>query len=120
MVFLARLAKALGVVAGVLAIFLSISTFSSRYSLYLWFLLAVFFLPLAFWFRSGFVKCCVAFSVVAVSLAISPIDFTIQHSGKEAFSYCQSAMALHVNLALPATGASFLQILPRKALVLSY
>jgi hypothetical protein len=62
--------------------FLSISTFSSRHALFLWFLLAVFLLPLAFWFRLGFTKLCIAFLVVATGLAMSPIDFTIKYSGK--------------------------------------
>ena len=120
MVFLAKLAKALGVVAGVLAIFLSISTFSSRYSLYLWFLLAVLFLPLAFWFQSGFVKWCVAFSVVAVSLAISPIDLTIQHSGKRSVGLLPISYGFACEPGTACYGCIIPPNPPRKALVLSY
>src|SRR6476646_7257867 len=112
--------KALGVVAGILASFLSISMFSSRYSLFLWLLLAAFLLPLAFWFRLGFKKLCIAFAIVAAGLAISPIDFTIQSSGKRGLQLLPISYGIGCKPGTACYGCIIPPNPPRKALVLSY
>lgn len=117
---LVRPLQAFGVVVGAFAVVVFVSIFSSRKSLSLLFLMAVCVLPLAFWFQWGFKKCCIAFFVFAVSLGISPIDFTIQRSGQKGLhllpiSYgmaCQPGTACYGCIVRPNAAT--------KALVLSY
>ncbi|HSK43081.1 MAG TPA: hypothetical protein VLA83_04245, partial [Candidatus Binatia bacterium] len=84
------------------------------------FLLAAFLLPLAFWFRLGFRKWCIAFSVVGISLAISPIDFTIQYSGKKGLYLLPISYGIGCQPGTACYGCILPPNPPRKALVLSY
>ena len=112
--------KALAIITIVLAIFLSISIFAARDSLSLWCLLAIVFLPLAFWFRLGFKKWGITFLFIAATLAISPLDFAIQHSGRRGVR----VLPISYGYACPSGTVCYGCIVPphpaRKVLVLSY
>src|SRR6516164_3298215 len=69
--------KVLGIVGGVLVLFVFIGLFSGRHSLFFWAISSSILLPVAFWFRLGFKKWCVSLLFVALGLAVSPIDITI-------------------------------------------
>ncbi|HZI58522.1 MAG TPA: hypothetical protein VFF39_17205, partial [Verrucomicrobiae bacterium] len=68
----------------------------------------------------GFVKWCVAFSVVAVSLAMSPIDLTIQHSGKRGLRLMPISYGFACEPDTACYGCIIPPNPPRKALVLAY
>jgi hypothetical protein len=112
--------KVFGIVAGVVVFFVAVSIFSSRHSLFFWALLAVFLLPIAFWFRLGFKKCCIIFSVAAISLAISPVDFMVQHSGRGGLQLLPISYGYACPPGSVCRGCIVPPNPPRKALVLSY
>jgi hypothetical protein len=120
MAMLIRSLKAFGIVAGVVVFFVAITTFSSRYSLFYWALLSVFFLPAAFWFRLGFKKWCIALSVIAVGLALSPIDFAIQKSDRRGLQLLPISYGFACMPDTACYGCIIPPNPPRKALVLSY
>lgn len=112
--------KAFGIIGGVLVLFVSLNLFSGRHSLFLWAASSSLLLPVAFWFRLGFKKWCVALLLVALGLAVSPIDITVTRLERPGLrllpiSYgigCQPGTACY-GCIVPANPA-------HKAIVLSY
>ena len=120
---MASLTKALkgsGIIGGVLLVFLSLDLFSGRHSLFLWAISSSALLLVAFWFQLGFKKWCVCLLLVALGLAVSPVDITITRLEKPglrllpiSYGYgCQPGTACYGCIVPPNP--------PRKALVLSY
>jgi hypothetical protein len=112
----ARSLKALGIVAGVLALFLVLPF---RHSLLLWAVVFSLLLPLAFWFRLGFKKWCAASLLIALALAISPIDIGIMRLERPGVRLLPVSYGI---ACLPGTFCYGCLVVnpPRKALVLSY
>ena len=118
---LVRPLKALGIVAGVVALFLVLSIyFSFRHSLLLWALVFSLLLPSAFWFRLGFKKWCAASLLIAFALAISPIDVVIMRSDKPGVRLLPVTYGIACPSGTACLGCVVMANPPRKALVLSY
>jgi hypothetical protein len=117
---LARFLTALGIAAGVLALFLVFIYFSFRHSLLLWAVVFLPLLPLSFWFRLGFKKWCVASLLIALALAISPIDIVIMRSDKTGLRLLPVSYGIACQPGTACYGCVVMANPPRKALVLWY
>jgi hypothetical protein len=115
-----RSLKAVGIVAGVLALLIVVSFFSFRHSLFLWAVVFSLLLPLAFWFRVGFEKWCAASLLIALALAISPIDIVIMRRDRPGLSLQPVSYGIVCQPETACYGCVVLANPPRKALVLSY
>jgi hypothetical protein len=116
----ARTLKALGIVAGVLAIFLVLLYFSLRHSLVLWAVVFSLLLPLAFWFQLGFRNWCAASLLIALALAISPIDIVIMRLDKPGLRLLPVSYGIVCQPGTACYGCIVTANPPRKALALSY
>jgi hypothetical protein len=112
--------KTLGIVGGVLAFFLILGFLSGRHSLFLWAVLFSLLLPLAFWFRLGFKKWCVASLLIAFALAISPIDIVITRLERPGARLVLISYGIACQPGTVCYGCLVTANSPRKALVLSY
>jgi hypothetical protein len=112
--------KALGIVAGVFAFFLFLAYFSDRRSLFLWAVVFSTLLPLAFWFRLGFKRWCVASVLIAFGLAASPIDIVILKLDRPGVRLLPISYGIACQPETACYGCIISANPPRKALVLSY
>ena len=115
-----RSLKAVGIFAGVLAFFIVVSFFSFRHSLVLWAIVFSLLLPVAFWFRVGFKRWCATSLLIALALAISPIDIVIVRRDKPSLSLLLVSHGDVCHRETACYGCVVLANPPRKALVLTY
>ena len=115
-----RSLKAVGIFAGVLAFFMVITFFSFRHSLLLWAVVFSVLLPVTFWFRAGFKRWCTASLLIALTLAISPIDIVIMRRDKPSLSLLPVSYGDVCHPGTACFGCVVLANPPRKVLVLSY
>jgi hypothetical protein len=120
MLGLAKSIKVLGIVAGVLAVFLVLISVSGRYALLLWAVVFSLLLPLAFWFRLGFKKCCTTSLIIALAMAISPIDIVIMRLERPGLRLLPISYGIVCEHGTACYGCIVPLNPPRKALVLSY
>jgi hypothetical protein len=73
--------KAIGVAAGVFALFFALDSIAYRYSLFYWLCISVLVLPALFLLNWRFRLSAIAFVAVALALAVSPLDIAFR-SGK--------------------------------------
>jgi hypothetical protein len=119
MLGLAKPLKVLGIIAGVLGLFLALYYFSERRSLLLWAAVFSLLLPLAFWLRRGFEKCCAAGLLIALALAISPIDIVIMRLEAPGLRLLPTSYGIVCQPGTFCYGC-IVHNPPRRALVLSY
>jgi hypothetical protein len=118
--YLIKSLKVLGIVAATFVFFFVLDLLSGRSLLSHWMILSSLVLPVAFWFRLGFAKCCLASLLIALGLAASPIDFMVRNSDRPglrllptSYGYgCQPGTACYGCLVPPNRA--------RKAIVLSF
>jgi len=75
---LIKLAKTAAIIVGAFAVCTQLTSVSHRYSLEYWFLFSAVVLPVTFWKGLAFRWWSLSALAVAIGLAASPIDFTIQ------------------------------------------
>ena len=75
---LIKSAKCIAIIVGAFAVCTLLTSVSDRYSLAYWSLLSAVVLPVTFWKGLGFGWWSLSAVAVAIGLAASPIDFTIQ------------------------------------------
>jgi hypothetical protein len=73
--------KAIGIAAGAFALFFALDSIAYRYSLFYWLCISVVVLPALFLLNWRFRLSAIAFGVVALALAVSPVDIAFR-SGK--------------------------------------
>ena len=115
-----RALQALGIVAGVFAFFLILEFFSGRRSLFLWAVAFSMLLPLAFWFRLGFKKWCVASLLVALALAASPLDIVILRLDRPGVRLLPISYGIACQPETACYGCIISAHPPKRALVLSF
>ncbi|MEI7614314.1 MAG: hypothetical protein WCK63_15540 [Betaproteobacteria bacterium] len=73
--------KAIGIAAGVFALFIALDSIAYRYALFYWLCISVVVLPALFLLNWKFRLSAIASAVVALALAVSPVDIAFR-SGK--------------------------------------
>jgi hypothetical protein len=73
--------KAIGIAAGVFALFFVLDSIAYRYSLFYWLCISVVVLPALFLLNWRFRISAIGFAVVSLALTVSPVDVTFR-SGK--------------------------------------
>ena len=118
-VFLKAL-KALGIILGVLTIFIVVSAFSGRESLFYWTILSSLLLPVTFCLRLGFKKWCASFLVIALGLAVSPIDIQVTRLQRPGVRLLPVSYGIGCEPGTACHGCIIPRNPPRKAVVISY
>jgi hypothetical protein len=116
-----KLLQLAGILLSILALYILLLRFAYRESLFYWMLLTVVTLPVVFWTqKKRFKWWCLCAMLVAIALAASPIDFTIQrgsrlgiHLRPVEFGFASEPPAVNYGCVLQHNP-------PERAIVLSY
>jgi hypothetical protein len=93
-----KILKAIGIVVGIMTLFTILDSLSARCSLFYWMCASVMMLPILFWKGWRFGVSAIFSTLIAVALAVSPVDFVFQR-GNVGFIFFRRVMALQPSLA---------------------
>jgi hypothetical protein len=113
-----KILKVVGIIAGIMTILTILGSLSTSYSLFYWMCACMVILPILFWQGWRFGISVIFATCIAVTLALSPVDFVFQR-GKMGIHIVQTSYGITITTGTIGYGCSVSNP-PYRACVISF